>query len=43
MKKILVAYTTNAGTTAQAAQAVSEDLRGADTQVEVRRLAYFRR
>jgi menaquinone-dependent protoporphyrinogen IX oxidase len=38
VKKILVAYTTNAGTTVQAAQAVSNGLSGADTQVEVRRL-----
>ena len=38
MQKILVAYTTNAGTTVQAAQAVSEGLSDADTQVEVRRL-----
>ena len=38
MPKILVAYTTNAGTTVQAAQAVSEGLSAADTQVEVRRL-----
>ncbi len=37
-QKILVAYTTNAGTTVQAAQAVSEGLSSADTQVEVRRL-----
>ena len=38
MQKILVAYTTNAGTTVQAAQAVSEGLSAAGTQVEVRRL-----
>jgi menaquinone-dependent protoporphyrinogen IX oxidase len=38
VKKILVAYTTNAGTTVQAAQAVSAGLSAADTQVEVRRL-----
>jgi len=31
MIKILVAYTTNAGTTVQAAQAVSEGLSDADT------------
>ncbi len=37
-QKILVAYTTNAGTTVQAAQAVSEGLGSADIQVEVRRL-----
>ena len=36
--KILVAYTTNAGTTVQAAQAVSEGLSSANFQVEVRRL-----
>jgi menaquinone-dependent protoporphyrinogen IX oxidase len=37
-QKILVAYTTNAGTTVQAAQAVSDGLSSAETQVEVRRL-----
>lgn len=37
-KKILVAYTTNAGSTVQAAQAVSEGLSNANTTVEVRRL-----
>jgi menaquinone-dependent protoporphyrinogen IX oxidase len=37
-KKILIAYTTNAGSTTQAAQAVSEGLTTADTTVEVRRL-----
>ncbi|CAG0931094.1 menaquinone-dependent protoporphyrinogen oxidase [Thermoflexales bacterium] len=36
--KILVAYTTNAGTTTQAAQAVSEGLSSNGVQVEVRRL-----
>jgi menaquinone-dependent protoporphyrinogen oxidase len=36
--KILVAYTTNAGTTTQAAQAVSEGLSSNGAQVEVRRL-----
>jgi menaquinone-dependent protoporphyrinogen IX oxidase len=37
-KKILVAYTTNAGSTVQATQAVSEGLTRKDTTVEVRRL-----
>jgi menaquinone-dependent protoporphyrinogen IX oxidase len=37
-KKILVAYTTNAGSTIQAAQAVSEGLSSADVKVDVRRL-----
>ncbi len=37
-KKILVAYTTNAGSTTQAAQAVSEGLSNANTTVDVRRL-----
>jgi menaquinone-dependent protoporphyrinogen IX oxidase len=37
-KRVLVAYTTNAGSTAQAAQAVSEGLSNADTTVEMRRL-----
>jgi menaquinone-dependent protoporphyrinogen IX oxidase len=36
--KILVAYTTNAGTTVQAAQAVSEGLSSNEVQVDVRRL-----
>jgi menaquinone-dependent protoporphyrinogen IX oxidase len=38
MEKILVAYTTNAGSTAEAAQAVSEELGREGAQVEVRRL-----
>jgi menaquinone-dependent protoporphyrinogen IX oxidase len=38
VKKILVAYTTNAGTTVQAAQAISEGLGAADTPVDVQRL-----
>lgn len=37
-QKILVAYTTNAGTTVQAAQAVRDGLSDADTHVDVRRL-----
>jgi menaquinone-dependent protoporphyrinogen IX oxidase len=37
-QKILVAYTTNAGSTVQAAQAVSEGLSRAETEVDVRRL-----
>ncbi len=37
-QKILIAYTTNAGTTVQAAQAVSEGLSSDGAQVEVRRL-----
>ncbi|HTP07523.1 MAG TPA: flavodoxin domain-containing protein [Anaerolineae bacterium] len=37
-QNILVAYTTNAGTTIQAAQAISEGLSSADTEVDVRRL-----
>jgi menaquinone-dependent protoporphyrinogen IX oxidase len=37
-KKILVTYTTNAGSTVQAAQAVSEGLSNADTTVDMRRL-----
>jgi len=37
-KKILVAYTTNAGSTIQAAQAVSEGLSSTGTTADVRRL-----
>ena len=38
MTKILVAFTTNARATVQAAQAASEGLSNADTQVEARPL-----
>ena len=38
MIKILVANTTNAGTTVQAAQAVSDGMNGADRQVDMRPL-----
>ena len=37
-KKVLVAYTTNAGTTAEVAQAIGEELGKAGAQVDVRRL-----
>ena len=37
-KKVLVAYTTNAGTTAEVAQAIGEELGKGGAQVEVRRL-----
>jgi menaquinone-dependent protoporphyrinogen oxidase len=37
-KKVLVAYTTNAGTTADVAQAIGEELGKAGAQVDVRRL-----
>ncbi len=38
MKKILVAYTTDSGSTADVAQAIGEELRGDAVQVEVRRI-----
>lgn len=38
MKKLLIGYTTNAGSTADVAQAVADVMKGADMQVEVARL-----
>jgi len=42
MRRILVAYSTNAGSTAEVAQAVRENLEGPDTAVEVKRIGEVR-